>query len=217
MELLESCELGLGSMGGIPQQSPGAACNETLMTAALLDVQALQLKYELRPRPEPAPVKEALSALNSTFTSPAALAAGQGQQHPVSSSSESVSTSVSIGSTSSGGETSEDSSTCRTARVKRLLASLTPAEVNTFRALSLAQVAGEQDTWCGSGRRLLFTVCILHPRAHRTAVLRGQKQHTCVAVAFKGTTASSRTANILAPAQHLYKCCTACRECLPVS
>jgi hypothetical protein len=145
MELLESCELALSSMGAIPQQSPGTACNETLMTAALLDVQALQLKCELRPAPEPAPVKEALSALNSTFTTPAAIAAGQAQRHPVSSSSESVSTSISIGRTSSGGETSEDSSTSRTARVKRLLASLTPAEVNTFRALSLAQVAGEQD------------------------------------------------------------------------
>lgn len=147
LELLESCELGISSMGAIAQQSPGAANSDSLMTAALLDVRALQLKSELKPKPAPAPVKEAVSALNCTFNSPEAIRTMQQQQIPNSTSSDSASTSVSVGSLSSGCETDE-SGLSRTARVKRLLASFIPAEVNTFRALTLAQVAGQCNGPC---------------------------------------------------------------------
>lgn len=150
MQLLESCEVGLRVQGEAAAArltpSSSTAHSASLLEAALLDMQALELKQVLMPasdHPPPAPTAPAQQG-------PAGAAGAIRQQDSPLSTPGQKSTAASSSSHSSGGGSifsglgtpSEDGCESSTNRTKQLLGSLTAADVLQFQGLTLEEVGG---------------------------------------------------------------------------
>lgn len=148
LELLESYEVGLQHMGSVASQQQGSTKHSmSIVSAALLDIQALELKQVLQ--------------VPATSNSTQAAAAGQQQapagtpvpdQAPTSTLSTpgpkgtatSRASCSSVGSIGVGGSESPGEGTVGSSdhRTKRLLESITPADVLSLQGLSLQELAG---------------------------------------------------------------------------
>jgi hypothetical protein len=149
LELLDSYEVGLQHMGAVASQQHSSTPEHSmsLVSAALLDIQALELKQVLQlpaaatmvasthsgQQQETACRPVLVQAPHSTLSTPGPKSAA------TSSASNSSGGSISMSGSDAPGEGSVNSSDHR---MKRLLASITPADVLGLQGLCLQELAG---------------------------------------------------------------------------
>jgi hypothetical protein len=145
LETLEAAEMAVHYMGSLAQAATGSQqIVQCLLPAVLLDMQALELKQALQPPPQlpsqfpAAQPQEANALLASAFATVQAARAAVTQAGAVSGSSSGSGSSDASETAWSGGPVGPSGR-----RMQRLMATLTPEEVQEARALSLQGVAGE--------------------------------------------------------------------------
>lgn len=178
---LEGVEMALHRIGTAAEQAaPGSEpSSDALLSAALLDMKALELKQILAAnstsQPEqqqqlPAadaavspstannPSTAAQDIVASAFASPEAkLAAAKAAAAAISSDSGTSSSGVSGGSGGSNCDTSDDAGSGQGRRMQRLVESITPAEVQEASEWTLQELAG---WWPGAWHHASLSKCL---------------------------------------------------------
>ena len=156
LETLEGAEMAIHYMGSLAQEATSSQqIMQCLLPAVVLDMQALELKQALQPPPQlhlqlppncPAvTTQEAHALLASAFATVQAAHAAVAQSGAVSGSSSGSGSSDASETAWSGGPVGPSAR-----RMQRLMATLTPEEVQEARALTLQGVAGKAG-WCLGG------------------------------------------------------------------